>query len=856
MSTFTGQVGELSAEQGKGSGTALEARAVVKEFGETKALRGVDLTLVPGTIHGLVGPNGSGKTTLMRILMGETAADSGTFVLGDVKVDAGKFRGVQSTGTNIAMVHQEVPVFDNLRVFEHFAFHAGHRKKWRSATRKEAARALSELFPDSGISVDTVVSDLSLGQRQMLEIALAFSTRELDFLVLDEPTSALGRTQVKQLKDAVTHLRAEGIGVLLVSHRLEDILTVCDTITVLRAGVVAATGPSTDFDATSLVVAMGGAAKSTIEAPVVGAGAHGDEDDRNIVVEAQFEGGTGLSVISHRGEIVGLSGLAGSGQSELLERVLREFQRGDKVATMVSGDRRARGIFTSWNILRNITVASLSGLTSWTWIRKSGEIEVYKKWRERLKMAAPNPADPVLSLSGGTQQKVLIARALAANPTLLLLDDPTRGVDPTTKAELYELLRTTGREGRAVLWYSTEDEEMLQCDRVYVMRAGRIERELSGPELTREAIVAASFEGASSHVGGQEASQSSVRRDLLRWTRHGWFLAGALLVALFIGCWVREPLSVTETGLPILVSSFTPLVFAAAAEMCIIAVSDIDLGLGAFMGLVNAISATTLISHPLVGIVEIVACGVGYAGQSLFVAIRKIPAIIVTLGFSFVWLGLGLIIVPQPGGSSPGWLTSIGSANLPIVPEPLLVAAIVAAGTAWLFYRTRFGLRVRAVGNNPDGYAVHARSNGAAVRARASAWALAAVFAVLAGLSVTALTASADPSASQPNTLLGIAAVIMGGGYFIGGRIDAVGAVLAALMIGLLASFLGLTPINVEYTSLVEGVVLVAVLGLRLVFRPRVRQRRDELLLRSVSLGAARPNSVSVRATVDGRAKP
>jgi ribose transport system ATP-binding protein len=828
---------------------ALAARGVHKSFAETRVLSGVDLVLKAGSVHGVVGANGAGKTTLMRILMGETRADEGTFTVRGASIGAQHWSGVRAAGGRIAMVHQEVPVFDNLRVYEHFALEGlapgAGALSWRAAARRGAREALASLFPASGVSPNSAVAGLSLGRRQMLDIALAMSRPGLEVLVLDEPTSALDRQQAQQLKSAVSQLRNQGVAVLLVTHRLEELLSICDEITVLRDGRVAKWGPASEFDESSLIVAMGGAATanaalSTAESPgnqgqlVASPSAaskerlgatHGDA----LVARVPPAGGVGLAVEVRRGEIVGLAGLSGGGQSQLVTSVAQKRSRGATVAgraAFVTGDRRGSGIFPLWSTLRNVSVGSLGTLGPPGWVFPGREKSTYKSWENRLRIRTSSPLQLVTTLSGGNQQKVLIARALAAQPRLLVLDDPTRGVDAGTKQEVYQLLRSSAATGMAVLWYSTEDEEMLRCDRVYVMRDGAVVREIRGPDLTREAIVTASFAPAGA---GEEPDwdRPGAARPLRETSSlRGWWLVAAVLLGLVVATGIARLSALSLSGLPVLVSSFTPLVLAAAAELMVISVSDIDLGVGAFMGLINAVSATWLVSHPFLGALALVGFLVAYTCQGFIIGVRRVPAIIVTLGFSFVWLGLGLIVLPVPGGTAPAWLTSVGSANVPVVPEPLIVSIVVGVLTTLYFFRTRLGVRTRAVGNHPDGYAVRTGSPFAPIRERVVAWALAGILATLAGLSVTALTSSADPSASQPDTLLGIAAVIIGGADFVGGRVEPAGAVLGALMFGLLEAYLGLTSLNVNYTSLAEGAVLIGVLGLRLFFRPRVARRR------------------------------
>ncbi|MCY0869884.1 MAG: ATP-binding cassette domain-containing protein [Firmicutes bacterium] len=800
---------------------AFHIEGMFKSFGETRVLQGVGMTLSPGSVHGLVGANGAGKSTLMRILAGELRPDAGMVRVKAHSYESGEWSAALAKRAGIAMVHQEVPVFANLMVYEHFAMvHGGGGGRWPSRAKAVAREALGRAFPGCGFGPTSKVGDLTLAQRQMLEISLAVSLPSLRVLILDEPTSALAREQVDELRTLIADLRARGVTVLLVTHRLEEVLSLCDVITVLRDGVVASSGPSQDFDEHALIQALGGGLASEARSASVERSA-ADAGEVLIRVPATDEHDIELTV--RRGEVVGLSGLSGSGQVEVLRRVLGERKGGTAhTAALVSGDRRGQGLFPLWSTLRNLTFGSLRGLRRLGLIDRSAEQSLYKKWRERLRIRVGDPDDVITTLSGGNQQKVLIARALAAEPDVLLLDDPTRGVDAAAKAEFYESLQVTSREGRAVLWYSTEDDEMTYCDRVYVMQDGHVRRVLERRDVDRAAIVAASFARASEDSGNRGADDGRKPVWIAGLTQ-GWSLVAFVVVALIVAVGFAQSSALSPSGLPILVSSFTPLVFAAAAEMAVIAVSDIDLGLGAFMGLINAVSATLLVHQPALGVIAIVGFGLLYVLQAVLVELRRVPAIIVTLGASFIWLGIALMILPAPGGTAPNWLMNLGNLNVPVVPEPLLLAAAVAVIGSLVMFRTRIGVRIRAIGNSPDNYRAREGGRRGTLRVRLVAYAMAAVFAILAGLSMTALTSSADATASQPDTLLAIAAVIIGGATFVGGKVEPAGAILGALMFGLLEAFLGLTPINVNYTSLIEGSVLIVVLALRLAIRREVR---------------------------------
>jgi ribose/xylose/arabinose/galactoside ABC-type transport system permease subunit len=271
-------------------------------------------------------------------------------------------------------------------------------------------------------------------------------------------------------------------------------------------------------------------------------------------------------------------------------------------------------------------------------------------------------------------------------------------------------------------------------------------------------------------------------------------------------------------SLRILLGYAPPLIFAAMAQLCIIAASDIDFGLGPFISLVNCIAATYLASAPLLAVVMLIACVLAYAGMGAFIQIRRLPAIVVTLGASFVWLGLAILLVPTPGGTSPEWLGSLVRLRPPFVPLPIVAAVAIGAFGYWLFDRTSYGVVLRGLGGAPD--AVR-RAGWSLLMARSVLYGLAGLFGVAAGLLLTGLISGGDANIGTSYTLLSVAAVIIGGGEFLGGVVSPIGAVVGAfimLLTGVLLSFLEVSP---AWQLSVQGVILILVLGTRALQRKR-----------------------------------
>ncbi|QEW00844.1 sugar ABC transporter ATP-binding protein [Microbacterium caowuchunii] len=471
----------------------LTATDVSKRYGNTRALAGIDVTVAAGEILGLVGHNGAGKSTLMRVLAGREQPDTGrvTWRGGD----AWNQRAAADAG--VRMIYQELALCPDLTVAENIALsdRSARGWGWRRTAEKHVAETLDEVFPGHGIGIVRRTSNLTMAQRQMVEIARALCTPNLAMLILDEPTESLSVDATRQLYTHLRRLTASGVSMVLISHRMQEVLANADRIAVMKDGRIVDTVAASATSEEALLATMGGevhADTATIRRVTNADGAPVDIRNDGLVARIENEGSVPFTV--QPGEIIGLAGLAGHGQDTLLRR-LWAGGRGVTVAkrrAYVPGDRQTSGIFPLWSVAENLTVSASRQLSRGGVIRSAAKRALAAQWVERLNVKGGARA-PITSLSGGNQQKVLVARAFATDASLVLLDDPFRGVDVATKNELYALMRVEAARGRSVVWYSTENGEMAHCDRVYVFRSGRIVSELAGDEIAEDRIIADSF---------------------------------------------------------------------------------------------------------------------------------------------------------------------------------------------------------------------------------------------------------------------------------------------------------------------------------------------------------------------------
>ena len=469
-----------------------------KSFGAVKALGGVDLSIASGECVGLIGHNGAGKSTLMHVLAGTLRPDTATITVAGAVQAAYGVEVAHRLG--IRCVFQELSLCPNLTVAENARIlHPGLRGfGWRRRAGALIAAELDDVFPGHGIAADTVVGDLPIGKRQMIEIARAFTvtTDPLRMVILDEPTSSLDAHTAGQLFAFLRRSVAEGSSCVLISHLLGEILSTADRIVVMRDGRVVTGGPAPDFDRAKLVVAMGGA-----EARGAASGERRIETGAapiQVRIQPRRQA-DGREIVARAGEIIGLAGLAGHGQTDLLIGVFDAAgQSGPRrevngPVALVAGDRQSDGIFPLWSIAENIGIRSLKGFRRGPLLSAEAEDQLAARWQERIKIRTPDMRNPILSLSGGNQQKALFARALGSDARIVLMDDPMRGVDIGTKLDVYALVRDEARAGRTFLWYTTELDELSHCDRVYVFRNGAAVAELGRDQLSEEKIIAASF---------------------------------------------------------------------------------------------------------------------------------------------------------------------------------------------------------------------------------------------------------------------------------------------------------------------------------------------------------------------------
>jgi ribose transport system ATP-binding protein len=478
----------------------VKLQGVEKSFGAVRALDGVSLDIASGECVGIVGHNGAGKSTLMHVLIGGVAPDAGRIEIGGLAQTA--YGAAQAKAFGIRCVFQELSLCPNLTVAENArVFHRAMRGfGWRRRAGKLIIDKLDEIFPGHGVATNDLVQSLSIGRRQMVEIARAFTVYDQParLVILDEPTSSLDEHTAGQLLAYIRRAVAQGVSCTLISHILGEVLSATDRIVVMRDGKVVVADATGNFNRARLVGAMGGVEGHAPAAEAARVAAIAADAPVQVRIRPDKQPDD-HELVARRGEIVGLAGLAGHGQTDLLLAAFEAASRRSAHAeingpvALVAGDRQTDGVFPLWSIAENIGVRSLRRLKSGLLLSRKRERELAESWRARIRIRTPDVGANILSLSGGNQQKALFARALGSDASIVLMDDPMRGVDYGTKLEVYDLVREEAARGRTFLWYTTETEELKNCDRVYIFRNSTIVAELTRDELTEERVIHSSF---------------------------------------------------------------------------------------------------------------------------------------------------------------------------------------------------------------------------------------------------------------------------------------------------------------------------------------------------------------------------
>ena len=787
----------------------LQLTNVTKTFPGVRALSHVSFDVVAGEVHGLVGENGAGKSTLMGVASGALVANEG-----EVHISGQVMRGNPELARmlGLSIVRQEPALMPDLTVAENIYLGLPESKRPTLAGLNQWATGLLQWWgEDVAIGANETVATLNPEQRFIVEIVKALASSP-KVLVLDEPTEHLVAKDVERLFARIREVTAKGAAVIYISHRIREVQAIAQRITVLRDGEGQGTYKTADLTEDKIVSLIVGEQLDRTFPPK-------SKTPGPIQLDLQKFSGVGFESIDlqiGKGEILGLAGIDGNGQREMM-RALAGLTRshgtvligGTKAnlttsqkaassgVSYMSGDRHHEGIFAELSVRENFSARSIAQDVSMGLVRRSSEQGRTLNAINQFEVKTPSTETPIRSLSGGNQQKLILAGVLASKPNVLLIDEPTQGVDVGARAEIYKTLREAAEKGVTIIVVSSDAQEIAGlADRVAVFSRGQIVEVLSGKAVTEDNITSTVLKSTSI----REKANKLVS-PILKWAAGNvapltMVLTAILLLGVVVSIYNPFYLSpLNLKGIAILVAT---LALVSYGQQSILLVGGIDLSVGPLMGLCMVVASFFLTRDASTGQIALgfllmiaVALGVGLVNWFLVDPLEMHP-MVATLATFMAVQAIAMILRPVPDGMIDSNLVDTLATRLGFVPLSFLAAVVIGAVLEYILYKRSLGLRFRALGSRPEAARVAGIKP---VTTRLKAYLACSSLTALAAITMVPQVGVGDPRAGLGYTLTSIAATIIGGASLFGGRGSFLGCLLGAIFIteiNSVTSFLGL----------------------------------------------------------------
>ncbi|WP_291043610.1 ATP-binding cassette domain-containing protein [Herbiconiux sp.] len=830
----------------------LTLTGIGKHYPGVRALDDVDVTVLPGEVHAILGENGAGKSTLVGIAAGSVVPNTGTIDLGGVTQARMFPRDARERG--LAIVYQIPALAPSLTVVDAMLLLLPQKVRPK---RRDATAWTAELFARLGLEIDVRqrVSAISQREAHLVEIAAALAS-EPTVLVLDEPTEALGADETAWLFSQVHELLARGAGVVYITHRIPEVLEIGDRMTVLRDGKVVGRGDVAGYTADEIVELIVGRSLETTFPPKALAATSGASAASGAPA-LSTAGLTGrafrdIDFVARGGEIVGLAGVEGNGQREFMKALAGSVRGAGAVRldgqelrgltakrasaagiVYLPGDRLGEAMFGQLSVRENVIAPNLAQAMPAGFVSPGTENRLVHEAIGGLAVKTPTIETPITSLSGGSQQKVLLARARLGSPRVLLVEDPTQGVDAGARVEIYSFLRAMADDGVAVVILSTDAVELEGlCDRVVVFSRGRVQAELEGSRLTEREITGAAVLATETSINDDaDAAELTSKKGLPIYQR-GEVQTVSLIVITIVLALITAgvaPSFLSPLSLGQLLATASILILVGLAQLAVVITGGIDLSIGSVVALSAVIVSFFGGGGPgllAVGVVVAIAAGavVGVVNGILITRLGM-PPVIATLVSSIAVLGGAQLLRPQPGGqASADLMTALGTAiaGIPLV----LVVAVAIAVLLWLgLNNTGLGRGFRAAGSD----AVKANRMGVDVqRMRLTATVASGVLAAIAGIVLYTKTGIGDAGAAQAFTLTSVTAIVIAGVSIFGGSGSALAVGAAALLLQTITSALPFLGVNLSWQYWLQGLFVLVAAVLPMAVRLRRRRRIPE----------------------------
>jgi ribose transport system ATP-binding protein len=789
----------------------LKLTGINKSFPGVKALKDVSLEVVAGEVHALVGENGAGKSTLMAVASGALVAEEGTIEIGGEPLLPGSPREARRLG--LAIVRQDPALLPDLTVAENMAIGAGLTKNGGLKRAPEWAQAHLDPW-QMGIDSRARVSDLSVEQRFVVEIAKALALKPR-ILVLDEPTEHLNKEEVQRLFRRVRTITEGSAAVVYISHRIPEVKEISDRITVLRDGAVRGTFPASSVSESEIIELVIGRALDTVFPPKgksIKAG-----DDKLVVSNLSGRGFQDISFSVKPGEVIGIAGVQGNGQAELIRALAgvepatgsvsisgKKMRLGSNSAAARAGavyvpsDRHGEGVFMPLTVGENIVMKTLRAVSTLGIVRDSWINKVAMAQIDRQSIKTPSTRTPISSLSGGNQQKVVLARTLLSEPEVLLAEEPTQGVDAGARVDIYQIVRGAADNGAAVVILSSDGVELEGlCDRVFIMSRGHIIAELEGKKVTEAEITRAELTSTTERKRNDELRSRSTRfRNWMRGDSSPAAVLGivVLLIAGLVGA--TNGAYFSPFSLNSILFTASMFILIGAAQHVVVLGSGFDLSFGPLLIFLVVIASFFVIDGGNIfigiGLMIVAALAVGFINGYLTTKFDLNP-VVVTLAIALALQGALFTMRTVPGGIITPAVTDVIFAKVGFVPIITIVAIVIALLLEWGLRRSRFGVELRAVGSRIEA----AERQGIKVKkVQLISYVVTAFLVMPTAVILMSQIGIGDGRPGLSFTLTSVTVVVLAGASIFGGRGSFIGIIAAGILVAQILSvptFLGLS---------------------------------------------------------------
>jgi rhamnose transport system ATP-binding protein len=860
-----------SAESSSFGPAAAELVSITKVFGSTIAAENVSFALYPGSVLALVGENGAGKSTLVKTLGGVYRPDGGHIEIAGAEVAF--TTPLDAQGLGVAVVHQHPGLFPDLSLAENVFAGQPLRDRFGLLDHRRMRANAAEILRSLGLHVPVTrpVASLRVSEQQLVEIGRALASKA-KVIILDEPTAALTTSEVDQLFAVIRGLRDQGVAMMFVGHRLEEIFRVSDRIAILRDGHLIdtrKTGETTQDEAVRLMVGRDLGNLYPASTAVIG---KPELEVSGLSSAGRF---TDVSFTVRRGEIVGLAGLVGSGRTEIARTLFGIDKPSAGTITLggemirvrsaahalaqgiayVSEDRRGQSIVEDFSILDNATLPVIQKATRFGIIRKRLEISLVEGPLQRMRLKFDSYAQPISSLSGGNQQKVVLAKWLATNPRLLILDEPTQGIDIQAKSEVHRIISELAAQGLAILLISSDMPELLgMCDTIHVMRQGELVAELDRESaneydialaatgvttatdvaadplaLEKSATALDSVIAEAPKAAAGPRSRTTGRLGALFARREVGLIAALLLITIPLGA--INPQIFSTSNVTDLITTSAMLGIVVLGQMLVMLTRNIDLSVGSVIGL-SAFLATGFMKYnphaPIIlgialAIVIGLVCGLI---NGLIVAYGGVPSIVVTLGTLAVYRGLDSVVASGVQFSTtdvPGAWISWATHRTLGISTIVWLGILFFIGLGFFLWKTAIGREIFATGSNPEGAGLIGIP---AQRRILLAFVLSGAFAGLYGALVASRLGQVDVGIGLGLELTVVASAVVGGVALRGGQGTVIGVAIGTLALYIIQNVLALAQVPSQNLQAVFGAAILVTVAIDVLISRRSANRR------------------------------